>query len=144
MQVGYILSLWRGKPQIFIVTIVVLNLQQEIWAGLNWKRPCLVNETNIFWCCALWCNTQLNPVTSGASRWTACAFLEMRPNEKAWGGSIQSYINAPFVDSGAIPTASTEPHAGLNSHFYTHTSNQVPPTYTYNRKHFAFYICGFL
>lgn len=67
----------------------------------------------------------------------------MRPNEKARGGSIQSYVNAPFVDAGAIPTANTEPHAELNSHFYTHTSNQVPSTYTYNRKHFAFYICGF-
>lgn len=54
--------------------------------------------------------------------------------KKAWGGSIQSYVNAPFVDTGAVPTASTQPHAGLISHFYTHTSNQVPSTYTYNKK----------
>lgn len=49
-----------------------------------------------------------------------CAILEMRPNEKAWGGSVQSYVNAPFVDPGANSTANTEPHAGLSSHFYTH------------------------
>lgn len=75
---------------------------------------------------------------------TAYAFLEMGPNEKAQGGSIQNYINAPFVDVAAIPPASVEPHAGLSSHFYTRTSNRVPSTYTYNGKHFAFYICGLL
>lgn len=133
-----------GKPQIFTAMTVLLNCNRESWPTLNWKHPCSVNETNFFRCCVEWCNIGLNPVTPGASRWTACAFLEMRPNEKAWGGSIQSYVNAPFVDAGAIPIASTEPHAGLSSHFYTHTSNQVPSTYTYNRKHFAFYILSFI
>lgn len=66
-----------------------------------------------------------------------CAFLEMRPNEKARGSSVQSCVNAPFVDAGAVPTANAEPLAQLNSHFYTHISNRVPSTYTYNRKHFV-------
>lgn len=77
----------------------------------------MCKQDKILRCCVECCHTELNPVTPRTSRWTACAFLKMRPNEKA---SIQSYVNAPFVDAGAIPTANAEPHAGLNSHLSTH------------------------
>lgn len=51
----------------------------------------------------------MNPVTPGAAK--THSFPEMRPHKKARGGSIQSYVNAPFVDAGAIRTANTAPHA---------------------------------
>lgn len=68
------------------------------------------------------CNAGPNPVPSKASMCAAYAFQEMRPNERAQGGSIQTYINAPFVDAAAIPPAMAEPHREAHFPFlYTHT-----------------------
>lgn len=117
---------------------------EEIWPIPNWKRPCLVNDINIFRRCAEWCNTGLNPVTPGTSRWTACAFLEMRPNEKAWGSSIQNYVNAPFVDAGPFQLpAQSHMQGSILISIHTPQIRFALLTHTIE-KHFAFYICGFL
>lgn len=123
MQVGSLLTVCEGKTPDTHSDNSGVELPQVNLPHTKLETSMGKQDQNLQ--CVECCHTELNPVTLKTSRWTACAFLEMRPNEKA---SIQSYVNAPFVDAGAIPAANTEPHAGLNSHLYTHTSNQVPST----------------
>lgn len=86
----------RGELKIFLVP--------------NWKRPC-VNESDV----------TLNRTPSPRGRAGGQRVLSWR-----WGQMkrppFRRYVNAPFVDAGAIPAANTEPHAGRHPHLYTHTS----------------------
>lgn len=54
-----------------------------------------------------------------------------------------SDINAPFVDTGAIPPANTEPHVGLNSHFLSTQLKIGSLTHTMeNTLHSTFVACS--
>lgn len=71
----------------------------------------------------------------GTGRWKAHSFLEMRPHIKAWGASIQSCVNAPFVNARDIASATSVQFTVIPRFLmliFVHTSKagSPPPAHT--------------